>query len=41
MYYNLAREEENKMESRFGEAYRKYKSRVPMWSIGRPGKSSK
>lgn len=36
MYYRLAREEENKMESRFGEAYREYKNRVPMWGIRCP-----
>lgn len=36
MYYNLAREEENKMESRFGELYCNYKNRVSMWGIKFP-----
>jgi protein-S-isoprenylcysteine O-methyltransferase Ste14 len=31
VYYRLARREESEAEARFGEAYREYKSRVPMF----------
>jgi steroid 5-alpha reductase family enzyme len=31
LYYRLAREEEKKMEEKFGEEYRKYKHKVPMF----------
>jgi protein-S-isoprenylcysteine O-methyltransferase Ste14 len=31
LYYRLAKEEEEKMEERFGEEYRKYKNTVPMF----------
>jgi protein-S-isoprenylcysteine O-methyltransferase Ste14 len=31
LYYRLAREEEKEMETRFGEAYQKYKCMVPMF----------
>jgi len=31
LYYRLAKEEEEKMEERFGEEYRKYRHKVPMF----------
>jgi hypothetical protein len=31
IYYRLAKEEDKKMEERFGEEYRKYKHKVPMF----------
>jgi protein-S-isoprenylcysteine O-methyltransferase Ste14 len=31
VYYRRARREESEAEARFGEAYREYKSRVPMF----------
>jgi hypothetical protein len=31
LYYRLAKEEEEKMEERFGEEYRRYKHKVPMF----------
>lgn len=31
LYYRLAKEEEKRMEERFGEEYRKYKNTVPMF----------
>jgi protein-S-isoprenylcysteine O-methyltransferase Ste14 len=31
LYYRLAKEEDKKMEERFGEEYRKYKHKVPMF----------
>jgi protein-S-isoprenylcysteine O-methyltransferase Ste14 len=34
LYYRLAREEEKKMEEKFGEDYRKYKHKVPMFIPG-------
>jgi len=41
VYYRLARREEREAEARFGEAYREYRARVPMFlpRIGRRGAS--
>lgn len=34
MYYLLAKDEENKMENKFGDAYKKYKLKIPNFSLG-------
>ena len=41
VYSRLARREEREAEARFGEAYREYRARVPMFlpRIGRRGAS--
>ena len=37
VYYFLARNEESRMERKFGDAYRNYKSRISMFLPGEPG----
>jgi protein-S-isoprenylcysteine O-methyltransferase Ste14 len=34
LYYRLAKEEDKKMEEKFGEEYQKYKNTVPMFIPG-------
>lgn len=37
VYYLLARDEERRMENKFGESYQKYKAQIPMFLPGEPG----